>query len=992
MLATRKRRQNVMPFHQEFERLNPRQRRAVDTIEGPLLVVAGPGTGKTHVVALRVANILRKTQANPYNVLCLTFSKSGATAMRDRLRMIIGSDAYGVTVNTIHGFCNDIIIQHPSVFEDWSSLHQITDVERYRELNKIIDQLPADAVLINPKSPYSRTADILGRISQLKREGAVERAALLDVADAYERQMSEKSREGTKEHGKNLLSSQKFRAFLEIFFRYQEMLVRTNRYDYEDMILNVITALQREDWLLAGLQERYQYILVDEFQDTNGAQARLIEILTEDPTADNQPNLCVVGDDDQAIYRFQGANLANILSFRARFPGAPVIALTHSYRCTQPILDAATALIAHNTERLVGRIDGLSKELVADHKDRAVDPLLIFAASDTSEPWLVADLVEERLQKGMDPEEIAVIVQTNVELIPLHDVLQSRGIPFQLAGKLDLLSHPIVQQVIAILRAIDEPRSDASLASALACACFGCHPADLAVLYGQRREQDKRLLEVLLSLEENNDMRLRDRGSVLHARDTILDLHNKKDHRTVMETLERVYRDCSVLGSFARGEMDIIDFAAAQEFFDQIKRRALENPHFSFTVFLSDLEYYGNPDYKDVRLSYDLPHLTRTGVQLMTAHKSKGLEFETVIVVNFREGHWDKRRHPPAVSVPEDLLFGWEKEQRRFEQNQDERRVAYVAMTRAKRELIFTCPRELTTGDSAKAVSPSAFFAEAGNLPEQDREVREPGKMSTLLSGPVRSFDSEYEAYLRQKLEQFALSPTALRTFLEDPNEFLEVYLLERPQAKEPVFAYGNAVHHALARWALNVQTGKPMDTDALLKEFRQHLAQKEILTDQQRARFEHLGDQALRRYAAECLQPPFPIVHRIEHAITTRLLDPKHPGKEGIPMKGKIDRIELKVPGSSLAIVRDFKTGKPKSEAQCKTYGYVQQLAFYGLLMMHGYSIVQPGEYIIDFIGEGEDGPRQRQFAIGEQDMKELRLLIEQVWSKITALDFTPL
>ncbi|MDP7476838.1 MAG: ATP-dependent DNA helicase [Candidatus Peribacteraceae bacterium] len=971
-------------FEKDFAKLNEQQVSAVTHTDGPLMVVAGPGTGKTQVLALRTANILRTTQMNPWNILCLTFSKSGATAMRNRLREVIGSDAYGVTVNTIHGFCQDIISSHPQVFEDWSSLTQISDVERYRSLNKIFDQLLPGLLLLNPKSPYARTRDILGRISQLKREGVTDKAELERIATEFDDQMASKSKEGTKVHERNLQTAIKFREFVTIFHKYQEMLIETGRYDYEDMILNVTQALCQEDWLLASLQERYQYILIDEFQDTNGSQYALLDLLTTDPTGDQKPNFCVVGDDDQAIYRFQGANLTNILSFRDRFPEAPVVTLTKSYRCTQPILDSAESLISNNTERLVGKIENLDKHLIADTKEMGSPPTMLIAASDMSEPWMIADLCDQRLRDGIDPNEIAVIVQTNREIIPLYDVFKARGIPTVLSGKLDLLTHPLVQQVIAIVKAVDTPHDNATLSSAMSSECFNIHPADLGTLFSVTRSRKVSLYDLLLSIESDEEIHLRKPGTVIDTRDLILDLYNKSSQRTVIETLEHLYKECGLLDTFTKGDMDVIDFAALQEFFDRLKQRAYEQPEFTFKSFLDDLTYYENVDYSDLRLSYNLPHLTQSGVQLMTAHKSKGLEFHTVIITNFREGHWDKRRNPPSVSIPEDLLFGWEKDQLKFEKNQDERRVAFVATTRAKRELIFTCPNEMTTGDSAKAVSPSAFFAESGNLSEQHREVEHPEQMSTLLLDPVREIDSEFEAFLKERIENFTLSATALNHFLEDPQLFLEVDLLQRPQAKQPHFAYGNAVHHVIATWGDSVAAGEPISEERMLEIFSEHLCKQELLTKKELERLLHLGMEAIPRYASSFLQPPYPVVHKTEFNVNAHLGD--------IPIKGKIDRIDLFEPNSSSAIITDFKTGKPKTEKQIIDYGYHRQLVFYDLLIRNGYSIIEPKEFVLEFIGEGTEAPIQRKFQISQSDRDDLTQVIGAVWDKILVLDFTPL
>jgi len=1031
--------------------LNEGQMRAVDTIEGPVMVVAGPGTGKTEVVALRVANILRKTHARPGNILCLTFSVSGATAMRERLRLLIGPDAYGVSVRNFHGFCSDLISENPLVFDAWSALEPISDVERYRQVNKIIDQLLPQLSLVNLKNPYLKTKEIIGRISTLKREGVTDREHLLQIASEYEQDLASRSKEGTKAHEKNLLTAKKFSEFLEIFFRYQAMLRETQRYDYEDMILFVLEALKEEDWLLAGLQERYQYILVDEFQDTNGAQAGLIDILTRPPSPEDKPNLFVVGDDDQAIYRFQGANLGNILQFRLRFPDAPVIPLTVSYRCTQPILDAAESLISRNTERLVGRIDGLDKHLISGAKENdGVSPQLLFSQSDSTEPWMIADLVEERVKAGIPPHEIAVLCQTNAEVLGLADVFAARGIPADVVGKNDLLGHPLVAQAIAILQAIESPENNSALAGALGCACFGVHPATLARMFQDHRDQKKSLLAVLLDVETSaesredshsdvpigiseqlpichsepqpvlsqpkhrtatnrgmswfdaahHDIPTSDLGisKINYARDVLLDLHQKLPSRTVVDTLEHLLKETGLL-ALARGDeqggkkFDPVSFAALQEFFDRLKNRAYEQPHFSFSSFLSDLEYFLNPEYSDLRMGFDLPHLTEDGVRVQTAHQSKGLEFTVVILMNFREGHWDKRRNPSSLSIPEDRLFGWVKDQKDFEKNQDERRVTYVAMTRAKKELIFTCPKELTSGDKTRSVSPSGFFAEAGKLPEELRSLLNPTHSSLLLYEPVLDFDAEMKAFLLSKLENYALSVTALNHFLEDPKLFLELDLLGTPQAKQPSLIYGNAVHDALRRWGLSVMEGKPLDQAGFLSAFRRYLEEREILTNAERARLVHLGEQSLPRYFEARLSGSLPFVHKVEYAVTTRFDDPSTPLRTSVPIKGKIDRIDLLQPESSDAIIVDYKTGRPKSEAEIRTDGdYFRQLVFYALLLEEKGALLSPKEFVLDFIGEGSEHPVQRAFTISAADIEELKKVVKQVWGKIVALDFSPL
>ena len=975
-------------FAERYGVLNEGQKRAVDTVEGPVMVVAGPGTGKTEVVALRVANILKKTHARPSNILCLTFSVSGATAMRERLRALMGADAYGVTIRNFHGFCADLIAENPLVFDAWSAMELISDVEKYRTVNKIIDQLSPDLELVNPKMPHARTKDILSRISDLKREGVTDREKLLAIADTYERTLAGKSKEGTKAHEKNLLTARKFRDFLHIFFLYEEQLRSSQRFDFDDMILFTIQALETEDWLLASLQERYQYILVDEFQDTNGAQYRLVDLLTTPRTPEDKPNLFVVGDDDQAIYRFQGANLKNILNFHERFPAAPVIPLTVSYRCTQRILDAAGPLIAQNSERLVGRIPGLKKDLTAGGLKDGPEPKLLFSPSDASEPWVIADMLGEKMQSGIPPEEIAVFCQTNAEVLRLYEVFAARDIPVSVSGKADLLAHPFVTQAMAILRAVVNPHTDSALSAALACECFGCHAADISRIALRAREEKTNMLLILLALDAEEGMQLTKRSELLAARDVLLDLHEKEKTRTVTETLEALFKTSGLL-ALARGEQgntfDAVRFAALQEFFNWVKERAFENQTFTLESLLSDLSLFDNPDYPELRLTFNIPHLVEKGVALMTAHQSKGLEFDTVILSNFREGHWDKRRNPSSLSIPEDLLFGWEKEQKSYERNQDERRLTYVAMTRARRELLFVCPKDLTTGDKMRSVSPSGFFAEAGKLPEEIRELKDPSSAALLLYEPVRNLDAEMRAYLRDRLKDYALSVTALNHFLEDPKMFLELDLLQTPQAKESSLVYGNAVHDALKKWGLSVLEGKPMSEEAFLAAFRAYMESREILTDKERARLTKAGEDALPRYYRERLGVGCPLVHKVEYAVTTRF--------EDIPLKGKIDRIDLLAPDSAEVAVIDYKTGRPKTEHEIRDEkDYFRQLVFYALLLQEKGAFLEPKQFILDFIGEKAEHPVARPFVISGDELKELQEIVKAVWAKISNLDFSPL
>jgi len=960
------------------------------------MVLAGPGTGKTQVLAVRAAHILRKTQANPGNILCLTFSTAGAVAMRERLRRMIGADAYGVTVSTVHGFCDKLILRHPAVFEEWSAGTPLSDMDRMRLLQRIIDEVSGSSVLVNPKNPYDRIPGILGRIGDCKREGK-SLQDLEDVAKAYEELMAVKSKAGTKADKKNRLQAEKFQDFVGIFRRYQEELSALGAYDYDDMILTVLRAFDEDQELLLKQQECYQYILVDEAQDLNGAQWKVIERLTTYAHLPHEPNFFLVGDDDQAIYRFQGANMEHMLAFRERFPKAPVIVLTSNYRSTQPILDAAGRLIARNEERLVGKIEGLTKDLKANTQEQGMVPRLLRTPSDASEPWLIADLVEERIAGGISPEEIAILVQKNDELRPLYDVLHARAIPVILSGKADLLSHPTVAEILTMLRYAVDPASADRLLQALACSCFGCHPADLARLSWAARDAKAPLSSMMLDLL-SADARFADLSSVLVARDVLLDLSQKVASRTVLQTVEAALRTSGITeGAHA---MDPIDLAVVEQFFRYVKQRCTDHPDLSLHAFLAELSLYADETFAQVRLTYQLPHLVTSGVQLMTAHASKGLEFHTVILSAFREGHWDQRKSPSSLAVPEDLLFGWESEQKRFEKHQDERRLAYVAMTRAKRELLMICPREFAVGERARAVAPSAFFSEAGPLSEEDTALQNPEQAALLLHPTCISGDAALEAYLRERLEDFALSPSSLSAFLRDPQEFLRVHLLGQPEEFSEqslrAIAYGSAAHWALKKWGEAKMQGMPMTEKAFLEAFAWHLEERNVLTKKQRADLLSHGRDALSAFYGQRLQSSTAYVYAVERDVRAHCGD--------IPLKGKIDRIDTLSATSGDAIVIDYKTGRPKTPAEIRGGAeprrvswteegdYFRQLVFYALLLEKAEPLLVLQSFALEFIGERGEEPIQRPFVITEQEKEDLRKLISHVWAKIIALDFTPL
>ncbi|MGB3076682.1 MAG: ATP-dependent helicase, partial [Chitinophagales bacterium] len=490
-------------FTKEMQRLNENQRLAVATIEGPVLVIAGPGTGKTQIIATRIGHMLATTEAQiqPHNILCLTYTEAGAIAMRKRLLKIIGTDAHRITIETFHAFCNTVIQQNIEYFGR-RDLELLSDLERFALLEEIINELePAHPLRRLKGAVYFEAGRLQQLFNTMKQEvWTVEH--LSEQADLYIKDLPNRDeyiyKRNTKDKKKGDLKENDIAAEKEkmellksaarLFPVYKMKMEKLGRYDYHDMILWVIQEFQRNENLLRSFQERYQYILVDEFQDTNGAQNEIINLLTNYWEA---PNIFCVGDDDQGIYEFQGARIRNIVDFMQRYAASlQTIVLKENYRSTQAILDAAKKVIDNNQLRLAAVDTALEKKLLAalpDRKISAAVPVVNEYANDMQETAGITQHILALQQQGVPLHEIAILYYRHAHADMLLQLFEKKSIPYQVNRSINILGQVEIQQLLNIIRYLDQElrkpyTNDALLFEIMHSRWFGLQPCDIATI------------------------------------------------------------------------------------------------------------------------------------------------------------------------------------------------------------------------------------------------------------------------------------------------------------------------------------------------------------------------------------------------------------------------------------------------------------------------------------------------------------------------------
>lgn len=625
--------------------LNPQQAEAVINTEGPMLIMAGAGSGKTKVLTCRVANLLQKG-VRPYRILAITFTNKAAAEMRERVNNMSGPAAKDVWLFTFHAFCARFLRMEIDKLPGYGGNFAIYDTADSQNLIKqILKEMNLDDKRFQPSG-------ILSRISNAKNALQDAAAFARQAGDFYEQKVA------------------------DIYSRYEQKLQLNNALDFDDLLMLSIKLLQENKEVREKYQDRFDYLLVDEYQDTNHAQYLLTKFL-----AAKHRNICVVGDADQSIYGWRGADIQNILDFEKDYPDAKVIKLEQNYRSTQIILDAANAVIENNTGRK-------PKNLWTENKSGA--DIIYFQAVDERDE---ARFVIEQLQNLQRTEnkklgDMAILYRTNTQSRIFEEMLIKSGISYNMVGGLKFYERKEIKDIIAYLRVIFNPADSLSLLRIINVPKRGIGDASLAKIQAYAAANNVSLFEAVSNAAAIDGLSSRFVSKLDDLAGIIFELMNLANEAPVEDLIDRVLRDTGYLEELenertpqAQSRIDNLHelISVAQEFAASEEENNLEN-FLAHVALVSDID--------DTELGED-------AITLMTLHSSKGLEFPVVFLVGMEEGIF-----PHARTLMDETEI------------EEERRLCYVGITRAKEKLFLSSTKMRTIYGNTVTYPPSRFLQE----------------------------------------------------------------------------------------------------------------------------------------------------------------------------------------------------------------------------------------------------------------------------------------
>jgi DNA helicase-2/ATP-dependent DNA helicase PcrA len=885
-------------FIKAYNGLNAEQKKAVDTIEGPVMVIAGPGTGKTTILTLRIANILQKTDVGPSGILAITFTEAGVKAMRMKLRKIIGARADEVRIHTFHGFASSVLSEFDDHFPHLADSEQITDIEAEDMIRSILKK-PEYKALRPLGEPDYYVGKIIGAISDAKREAWTADSIRTHAKEEIERIKNDQASISTRGASKGQLKAEALKriekcertlVFADVYQAYEAQKQKEKKLDFDDLIIQVLVGLKNDELLLRMLQEKFLYVLVDEHQDTNDAQNLLVHMIAD---FFESPNLFVVGDEKQAVYRFQGASVENFLKFQSVWKNMEVISLKSNYRSHQHILDAGFSLIENNYGE--GEHITLRVKLNAAGNGTA-QPIEIISAGNTeaAEKRLATDI--KTILETKPESTVAVIVRTNRDVERTLQALEFYGISASSEKGADIFTHAAGVLFFDLIRYLgDQSRTDA-LAKTIAGGLWNISFED--------------------SVKLMNDIRGEKLGDIPQYIPALAEL---RDAALTMNPVSYLIYAADVSGFtklISLNPLSVEVWRGIVAFAEELARK--NTSHTPVSLIETMLAYVAASQSRVIKIGVgasDAP------VQVMTIHGSKGLEFDYVFMPYCTEESWPMKSRNSYFILPREKEDG--------DEIRDARRLFYVGITRARKHVTIMSECEQSDG---KQLTPLRFLEEL--IPDVISRVNIPAIHEQATHAQANTKRSRMETmlaeYTKRVLDERGLSVTALNHFLTCPSLFLYKSILRLPEAPHPSSEKGNAMHAALsAVWKLEARTEATIAA-ILEKEIRQYFEKKSSLP-----KFEK---EMVEKELLEDL--PEVVASLKDHfAQTGDIMTESWFERDlnGVSLHGRLDTV---IATDNEVLVFDYKTRASMSENEIKgntknsNGDYFRQLVYYKILL----------------------------------------------------------
>lgn len=924
--------------------LNDAQRKAVTHGSGPLLIVAGAGTGKTTVLTRRYVWLLKERGITAENVLALTFTEKAAGEMEDRILQLLPNGTYDFWISTFHSFCQRVLEERGLEIGIPNRFRLMTETDGWLLLKRRINELPLDHYrpLGNPVKFLSA---LLRHISRAKDENVSPEEYL---CFAQEFALNGDAEPVTGER-------KRLQELADLFFAYRKTLRDEGALDFGDLIQETLRLFRERPAVLAEYRRRFPYILVDEFQDTNWAQYELVRLL-----AGESRNLTVVGDDDQAIYKFRGASLANILQFRDDYPDAKAVYLTENYRSNQAILDLAYGFIRKNDpHRLEVKLEGtgLSKRLVAacpssvasrsdrptnDPDLRAIDLRWYKALEDEADGVARRILEMKESDVSLTWNDFAVLVRSNDGAEPFVRALEALSIPFRFYALRGLYAKPLIVDIVALLSLLDDYHEASSVWRALNLPVYKVSPQDCAALvfYANRKGIAlwNAVRDASLVNECSEEGRRKIREFAAHIEKLQETARRERPLKVLQDVLDKTGLLHWVLSQSERDKLDQIDLL--NSFANRVKRYESSTKGPALKGFLAELKLEIESG-EEGALHAD-PNEGPELVKVLTVHGSKGLEFRHVFIVSLVDQRFPTRERKDSIPLPDGLVK--ERLPEGDAHLEEERRLFYVAMTRAKNTVTFTGADDY---GGVRAKKPSPFLAEAG-LEVPSTAARLGSELLNLTPAPLRPPEDGADERTIYPLKR-RFSFTQLAAFRTCPLQYKFAHVYKIPIFGSYQKSFGQSVHLALHDiLALHLErgraqqgdlfsegreAGKPGAGSSISDGFRVTQTEAEEIFKTRwidewypdRAKHDQYwreGVEAIRSFWEAC-SASVPQVKCLEFPFDWRI------GEHAL--KGKVDRVDA-LPDGSVAIW-DYKTGEAKHSADLEAEDK-EQLRIYQLAL----------------------------------------------------------